>query len=444
MRSATVVPPRFGVIPLGVEPPEDLARGERVRPDDRLTGQAQRADRARPFERGVGFGHPLIDDGLLRGELLEQRVERRALLLEVGLLRAQAVGRGRELLARLDEAVHRRLITLGRDVAEVLTPVLGLGLRDVQVGHRAVGVARHVDGDRTRLHLDFQRVTLRRELDALLLDRGHLGLVVGDLAHDVVVLLLGGFELLVRGVRRRLRGLQIGAGLHDSGVRVDETLLGPRRKRGPNQSHRECCCDEQPPTERARPFASTPHQRDSVGNSSNTGNTSNAGQAAARCCRSARVRDAGGGPVARPGRAPPRSRCRRPRRAPRSGPSPRLRRRRSPRRPGCRPRRGPGSAGSSAGCRRPRSWSAATARASSTSSWTATGSPTTMRGVGRPAASAAARMRGATCSAIARAFAIQRMVPSARSPATRNSLGASAETSSGTGIAGGGVAPRCA
>ena len=56
-----------------------------------------------------------------------------------------------------------------------------------------------------------------------------------------------------------------------------------------------------------------------------------------------------------------------------------------------------------------------------------------MRGAGRPAASAAAVMRAATCSSIAAAVAIQRTTPSACSPATRRSRGDSADRSTGTG-----------
>ena len=55
-----------------------------------------------------------------------------------------------------------------------------------------------------------------------------------------------------------------------------------------------------------------------------------------------------------------------------------------------------------------------------------------MRGASRPAASAAARMIGATCVAIARALAIQRIVPSATPPATRSNRRPSAATSTGT------------
>ena len=54
-----------------------------------------------------------------------------------------------------------------------------------------------------------------------------------------------------------------------------------------------------------------------------------------------------------------------------------------------------------------------------------------MRGAGRPAASAAARRRGATWDSMARALAIHVIVPAARSPATRRRRGPSAATSTG-------------
>src|SRR3954447_19276474 len=75
-------------------------------------------------------------------------------------------------------------------------------------------------------------------------------------------------------------------------------------------------------------------------------------------------------------------------------------------------------------------------RASTSSSWTATGSPATIRGVGRPAAAAAAVTLGTTWVSTAFGGAIHRTVPSASSPATLSSLGPNAETSTGTGCGG--------
>ena len=73
----------------------------------------------------------------------------------------------------------------------------------------------------------------------------------------------------------------------------------------------------------------------------------------------------------------------------------------------------------------------AMAVSTSSSAQRQTGTPATIRGAGRPAASAAALIRGATWEPIARSSASQRMVPSVRSPARRSIAGPSAAMSTG-------------
>ena len=70
-------------------------------------------------------------------------------------------------------------------------------------------------------------------------------------------------------------------------------------------------------------------------------------------------------------------------------------------------------------------------RAASTSAVTDTGSATAMRGAGRPAFSAAARMTGEMCDAIVWVPVIQVTVPSATRPASLSMVSPSAATSTG-------------
>ena len=107
--------------------------------------------------------------------------------------------------------------------------------------------------------------------------------------------------------------------------------------------------------------------------------------------------------------------------------------------PGCRPRcgrrRGRAASGSSAtppprrGC----GWCGRRPCRPRRPSHTQTGMPATMRGAGRPAASAALVRCGTTCDPMARSSAIQRIVPSVRSPASRSICGPSAASSTGVG-----------
>jgi hypothetical protein len=69
---------------------------------------------------------------------------------------------------------------------------------------------------------------------------------------------------------------------------------------------------------------------------------------------------------------------------------------------------------------------AADSRPSASESHTAMGRPAMTRGVGRPAACAAAARRGTRYSPCVRTSPIHVMVPSARSPASRNINGAKA------------------
>ena len=223
----------------------------------------------------------------------------------------------------LCELAQRGAVALRRDVTELLTPVLGCGLTHVEARHHAVDRARHVERDGTRLHQRLECVALGRELRSLLLDRGDLRFVLGDLGDDGVVLLLRRFELGVGGVCGGLCGLEVGLGLDHAGIRLDQTLLGPRREREPQQDHRERRCRQQPPSGRTRPVASTPHQADSVRNSCNTGNTAN-GRPRIKPGRGPGAGN-GSGCGTRRGRRPrrtepPRSRCLPPRTVPRSGP----------------------------------------------------------------------------------------------------------------------------
>ena len=75
----------------------------------------------------------------------------------------------------------------------------------------------------------------------------------------------------------------------------------------------------------------------------------------------------------------------------------------------------------------------ATATSTSSSSQTQTGMPATMRGAGRPAASAALVRWGTTWEPMARSSAIQRIVPSVRSPASCSIFGPRAAISTGVG-----------
>ena len=90
-------------------------------------------------------------------------------------------------------------------------------------------------------------------------------------------------------------------------------------------------------------------------------------------------------------------------------------------------------AGSSGGSRRSGTTAPPALAAASASSVTATGRPTTTRGFGRPAPSAALLMRGTMC--VSRVFGptIQVIVPSVISPAMRSITGASAAMSTGGG-----------
>ena len=65
------------------------------------------------------------------------------------------------------------------------------------------------------------------------------------------------------------------------------------------------------------------------------------------------------------------------------------------------------------------------------------------RGAGRPADSAAAVIRGTTCSDIARSSHIHAIVPSVRSPASRSMSGASAASRIGADSPPGTVSIAC-
>ena len=80
-----------------------------------------------------------------------------------------------------------------------------------------------------------------------------------------------------------------------------------------------------------------------------------------------------------------------------------------------------------------KTWAAA-ARAASGSLVTQTGRMHTTRGLGRPAACAAAVMVGTMCSRTVAGPVIHSTVPSASSPASRSMAGPSAASSSGTGL----------